>query len=62
MIVSPCKQCNERRIACHARCERYREWFVERQVLCDAEKQKSSYSLNTAGVASRHWKWVKEHK
>nr|DAK65155.1 MAG TPA: avirulence protein [Caudoviricetes sp.] len=32
MIASPCKQCNKRRIACHARCERYREWFVKRQV------------------------------
>lgn len=60
--MTPCKDCTERKIGCHARCERYREWNKQHQRLLVAERLKLSLHAANAGSAERHERWVKNHK
>lgn len=42
--VSPCTECEERHTACHDRCEKYKAWKAEVQIIKD--KKKAYDSLN----------------
>lgn len=38
MKNSPCKDCRERQIACHDRCEKYTTWRKERNIMLEANR------------------------
>ena len=45
----PCKDCSDRAVGCHGRCERYQEWKRDRDAILDAmnaEKAKTQLAVN----------------
>ena len=45
----PCRDCNDRAVGCHGRCERYQEWKRDRDAILDAmnaEKAKTQLAVN----------------
>ena len=39
MNVTPCKNCQDRTLGCHDKCEKYIEWKAERQKILDKKNE-----------------------
>lgn len=48
MVISPCKDCEDRQVGCHAKCEKYRLYKQELDGLKKSDKQDVylSYMVN----------------
>ena len=52
MIISPCKDCTERNMKCHGKCERYKNWKHEHEEAREKLRNKNQYSDSYGG-------WIK---
>lgn len=64
--IVPCKICEDRKVGCHADCERYIEWRkafdAEKQALRDAVKNDVNYSKYKHDVVKEVERRKKWHK
>lgn len=60
--MTPCKDCLNRRIGCHASCKMYLEWSKANRKHKDAERLLSSLRNISVNSIERHDKWIKNHK
>jgi len=60
----PCKDCQKRKVNCHARCEAYKEWKEEQQTQAADFRKQSQYdmlgSLHNRRILERYIK--KKHR
>lgn len=42
---NPCKDCSERSVGCHSRCDKYREWRKIRDLMLEEEAKEKALSL-----------------
>lgn len=60
--MTPCKLCEDRKVGCHASCERYIAWSRAHQLQKDAAKRfVSLHNINVNSI-DRHDQWIKRHK
>lgn len=46
-MKAPCKGCGDRKIGCHARCEKYLEFRKEREAIAETNrKEKLKYAIS----------------
>lgn len=62
MEKSPCRGCDERRIGCHASCEKYIDWKNRQLKICQSRIEERLKMQSTPAAIKRHNKWLKEHK
>ena len=55
---APCVRCDERRVGCHAECERYLSWSAEHRAARETEykKQIVKHYKNERSMRLRRWK------
>lgn len=59
----PCRECEHRRIECHADCVLYTEWSARHRELLRQQYQEGRVTARTIdGIKKRHWEWVRKNK
>ena len=51
MKMCPCKECEERKVGCHAKCEDYKEWKAEYEKA--KERDNKSRHIEYGSIAYR---------
>ena len=45
-VIAPCKDCKDRELGCHGKCERYQSWANDRERVRETErKEKEKYNI-----------------
>lgn len=56
MLKPPCKDCEDREIGCHGKCEAYMEWAKEHEALRENDRTERVIDFTLRKLRRKRWK------
>lgn len=56
MIKPPCKNCEDREVGCHSKCEAYMEWAKEHEELREKNRTERVIDFTLRKLRRKRWK------
>lgn len=62
-MQSPCRECNDRKINCHAHCEKYQGYHEERENMCNQKHKQAEIDgfIHERTMRLRN-RWIKNRR